>query len=89
MGSIPKEIKVDENTLKEIAKMLPKDNVEKTLPNNVVTKMMIEGRPDKLLSVLTTLLNTYIEKDSYGGISASKTKNYVMTFMLEEKPKII
>jgi len=41
------------------------------------------------LSVLTTLLNTYIEKDSYGGISASKTKNYVMTFMLEEKPKII
>jgi len=87
MASVPKEVKVDENTLKEIVKMLPKENVEKAQSNNVVTKIMIEGRPDKLLSVLSTILSTFVEKDSYGGVSATKTKNYVMTFMLEEKSK--
>lgn len=76
---------VDEALLKDVVSMLPKDKVEATEPKNVLVKMMVEGRANKLLSLLTTLLNAYIETDSYGNISNSKTKNLVMTLMLEEK----
>ena len=88
MSTLPVKGVVDQSTLQKIAEMMPKQKVEETEPKNVLTKMMIEGRADKLLSILTTIMNTYIEKDSYGSVSGSKTKNLVMTFMLEEKPKI-
>ena len=88
MSTLPVKGVVDQSTLQKIAEMMPKQKVEETEPKNVLTKMMIEGRADKLLSILTTIMNTYIEKDSYGSDSGSKTKNLVMTFMLEEKPKI-
>ena len=77
---------VDESLLEEIISMLPKEKVETTEPKNVLTKMMVEGRADKLLSLISTLLNTYIETDNYGSVSNSKTKTLVMTLMLEEKP---
>lgn len=76
---------VDETLLKEISSMLPKDKIEATEPKNVLTKMMVEGRADKLLSLLKTLFNGYIETDNYGNVSNSKTKTLVMTLMLEEK----
>lgn len=76
---------VDEALLKEAVSMLSKDKVEATEPKNVLTKMMVEGRADKLLSLLTTLFHTYIETDNYGNVSESKTKKLVMTLMLEEK----
>ena len=81
----PKKKAVDEDLLKEVISMLPKGRIEATEPKNVLTKMVVEGRADKLLELLKTLFGTYIERDSYGGISASKTKTLVMTLMLEEK----
>jgi translation elongation factor EF-Ts len=84
----PVEVKnkaVDEALLKEVVSMLPKDKVEATEPKNVITKMMVEGRADKLLSLLKTLFNGYIENDNYGNVSSTKTKHLVMTLMLEEK----
>jgi translation elongation factor EF-Ts len=77
---------VDESLLEEIVSMLPKEKVEATEPKNVLTKMMVEGRADKLLSLISTLLNTYIETDNYGSVNNNKTKTLVMTLMLEEKP---
>ena len=76
---------VDESLLKEIGSMLPKEEIETTEPKNVITKMMVEGRADKLLSLLKTLFNGYIENDNYGNVSSAKTKHLVMTLMLEEK----
>lgn len=76
---------VDEALLKEVISMLPKDKVEVTEPKNVLAKIMVEGRADKLLSLLTTLLSAYIKTDDYGVVSESKTKTLVMTLMLEEK----
>ena len=81
----PKKMEVDKALLQEVVNMLPNGKIEATEPKNVLTKMMIEGRADKLLELLKTLFGTYIERDSYGGISASKTKTLVMTLMLEEK----
>lgn len=81
----PKKKAVDENLLKEVISMLPNGRIEATEPKNVLTKMMVEGRADKLLELLKTLFGTYIERDNYGSISASKTKTLVMTLMLEEK----
>ena len=81
----PQKKAVDEASLKELATMLPKVKIEDTEPKNVLTKMMVEGRADKLLSLLKTLFNSYIETDIYGNISGSKTKTLVMTLMLEEK----
>ena len=76
---------VDEALLKQVVAMQPQEEIEATEPKNVLTKMMVEGRADKLLSLLTTLFNSYIETDNYGNVSESKTKKLVMTLMLEEK----
>jgi hypothetical protein len=76
---------VDDALLKQVVAMLPQEEIEATEPNNVLTKMMVEGRADKLLSLLTTLFHSYIETDNYGNVSGSKTKTLVMTLMLEEK----
>lgn len=81
----PKKKAVDEALLQEVISMLPKGRIEATEPKNVLTKMMVEGRADKLLELLKTLFGTYIEKDNYGSISTSKTKTLIMTLMLEEK----
>ena len=69
MSTLPVKGVVDQSTLQKIAEMMPKQKVEETEPKNVLTKMMVEGRADKLLSILTTIMNTYIEKDSYGWCS--------------------
>ena len=76
---------VDEALLKQVVAMQPQEEIEVTEPKNVLTKMMVEGRADKLLSLLQTLFNSYIERDNYGNVSDSKTKKLVMTLMLEEK----
>ena len=80
------EEKMDEEALaKKIIELMPKTNIEKTTPSKVLTKMMVEGRADKLLNVLSTLFSAYIEKDAYGNVSSTKTKTLVMTLMLAEK----
>lgn len=76
---------VDEALLKQMVAMQPQEEIEATEPKNVITKMMVEGRADKLLSLLKTLFNGYIENDNYGNVSTTKTKHLVMTLMLEEK----
>ena len=81
----PQKKAVDESLLKEMMKMLPKEKVEATEPKNVVLKMMVEGRADKLLEMLKTILPTFVDRDAYTGNIKSTTKPLIMTLMLEEK----
>lgn len=76
-----KKAAIDENLLA----MLPKEKIEAIAPKNVLAKVMIEGRADKLLDIIKQIMNTYIEKDAYGGVRTQGTKNLVLTLMVEEK----
>ncbi len=80
INSIKKAV-VDENLLA----MLPKEKFEAIAPKNVLAKVMIEGRADKLLDIVKQIMGTYIEKDSYGNVRSQGTKNLVLTLMVEEK----
>ena len=79
------QVKVSQETLEAISKMMPQEKVEETEIGNVACKMMVEGRPDDLTKILKTILETFNVRDTYGNVNNKITKSYVMTFMLEEK----
>ena len=67
---------------KEIAKMMPKEKIEKTPPREVLCKMVIKGKASKLQLIIDNVINTYYRTSS--SYQSGFDKELIVTLMIED-----
>ena len=66
--------------------MMPQEKVEETKveDSNVLCKLLLKAYPQSLMNTVEQILRSVTVKKQNGSTDYEKTKQYVMTFMLEE-----
>jgi hypothetical protein len=85
LGTVSKTVEtpiLSKEIVEEIAKMMPKEKIEKTPPREVLCKMVIKGKASKLQLIIDNVINTYYRTSS--SYQSGFDKELIVTLMIEE-----